>query len=176
MRRHVRPFEPRDADAVAGLYASFMAELFGEKNAMTADMLLHDGCGNCFSMVVAVDREYGPIGFAAWLWDYDLHNAVRGVTVPDLYVAPAHRGHALALRLVAGVAHEARAQGAVYVRADVLQDDNKRLKLVRRLAVGFPNESIYLSGHAFREFSVLANADLKTLAANLPTPEASREP
>jgi GNAT superfamily N-acetyltransferase len=143
---------------------------------LTREVLLRDGQGRHFSMVLAVDRADAPVGFAAWQWDYDLHNAVRGVNIPDLYVAPEHRGRALAIRLLAGVARAAREQGATYLRADVLQDDLARIKLIRRIAVGFPGESIYVSGRAFRELSALVEADPKTLVRQLPTPQASREP
>jgi ribosomal protein S18 acetylase RimI-like enzyme len=173
---HVRPFERRDTTGIVSLYAAFMDELFQKPTVLTAEVLQRDGDGRHFSMVVAADRADTPIGFAAWQWDYDLHNAVRGANIPDLYVARAYRGRALAVRLVAAVASEAAREGGVYVRADVLQDDLARIKLVRRLTIGFPGESVYISGRAFRELSCLVDADMKTLVRGLPTREASREP
>jgi hypothetical protein len=44
------------------------------------------------------------------------------------------------------------------------------------MTIGFPGESAYVSGRAFRELADLADADLKTLVAKLPASEASRQP
>jgi GNAT superfamily N-acetyltransferase len=175
-RIQVRPFEPRDAEAVAALFTAYMNELFAQPNALTADILLRDGQGKRFHLIVAVDREDRPIGFAGWREDYDLHNAVLGGQIADLFVARPFRGHALAIRIVAAVGQAIHKLGGVYLKGDVLTDDFKRMKLLRRLTVGFPAESVYVSGRALRQLAALADADLKTLVKNLPAPAASREP
>jgi hypothetical protein len=69
-----------------------------------------------------------------------------------------------------------RREGGLYLKGEALQDDLARLRLVRRLAVGFPAESVYVSGRAFRELADLADADTRTLVARLPTAAMSREP
>jgi len=171
----IRPFEPQDAAAVADLFADYMQEVYGEPNAMSPDVLLRD-MGTHFSMLVAVDGADQPIGFLAWRPTYDLHNAVAGGEIADLFVARAHRGRALSVRLVAFVARAVLAQGGTYICTGVLVDDARRLRLVRRMTVGFAAETVYLSGRGLRELAQLADADLKTLAANLPSPAASREP
>ena len=100
---------------------------------------------------------------------YDLHHAVAGGEIPDLFVAPPFRGRALAVRLIAAVARAVPAKGGLYVKGEALQDDLARLRLVRRIAVGFPAESVYVSGRAFRVLAELADADVRTRVARLPT-------
>ena len=171
-----RPFAPPDADAVAALFTAYMKEIFTMPSALSPDVLLRDGQGRHFRLMLAVDRDDRPVGFAAWRMTYDLHHAVAGGEVPDLFVARPFHGRALAIRLVAAVARAVRAEGALHVKGEALQDDLARLRLVRRLAVGFPAESVYVSGRAFRELVDLADADTKTLVARLPTAAMSREP
>jgi len=174
--RRTRAFDARDADAVAALFADYMTELFAQPNAMTADILLRDGQGRRFHLMLAVDRDDRPVGFAAWRMTYDLHHAVAGGEIPDMFVARRCRGRALAVRLVAAVARAVRQEGGLYVRGEALQEDLVRLRLVRRLSVGFPAESVYVSGRAFRVLADLADADIRTLVARLPSAEMSREP
>jgi GNAT superfamily N-acetyltransferase len=172
--RQIRRFQPRDAEALATLFVAYMDELFRRPSAMTADILLRDGQGCHFSVLLAVDRADRPVGFAAWRWDYDLHHPMRGGDIPDLFVARPYRGRALAIRLVAAVARAVREQGGTFIKGEVLADDLKRVR--QRMTIGFPGESVYVSGRAFRELADLADADLKTLVAKLPASEASRQP
>jgi GNAT superfamily N-acetyltransferase len=171
-----RAFEPRDADAVTALFAAYMREIFDGPNAMTSDVLRRDGQGRHFRLILAVDRDDRPVGFAAWRPAYDLHHAVAGGEIPDLFVVRECRGRALAVRLVAAVARAVRAQGGLYVKGEALTEDLARLRLVRRVAIGFPAASVYVSGRAFRELADLVDADLKTLVSKLPSAEMSREP
>jgi hypothetical protein len=55
-------------------------------------------------------------------------------------------------------------------------EDDRRLRLLRRLAVGFPAETVYLSGHGMRRLASLADADLRTLVTGLPSADDSRKP
>ena len=176
LRNNVRAFEPRDADPVAALFAAYMRETYGTTSAMSADALLRDGQGLRFSLYVAVDANDVPIGFVAWRDAYDLHHAVAGGEIPDLFVARPHRGRALSIRLAAAVARAIRARGGLYLKSEVLMDDPKRLRLLHRVTVGFPGESIYVSGRAFRQLSEVSDGDPRSLLRMLPTPAASREP
>jgi GNAT superfamily N-acetyltransferase len=175
-RSSVREFEPRDAIAIAALFTAYMSETFGATSALTPEVLLRDGQGLRFSMFVAVDASDEPVGFAAWRDAYDLHHAVAGGEIPDLFVARSHRGRALSIRLAAAVARAIRVRGGMYLKSEVLTDDAKRLRLLHRVTVGFPGESVYVSGRAFRQLSELSESDPKTLLRMLPIPAASREP
>jgi GNAT superfamily N-acetyltransferase len=169
-------FEPRDAQAVATLFGAYMQELFKRGNAMTPEILLRDGQGRRFSLMLAVDRTDAPVGFAAWQTEYDLHNAVYGGHIADFFVTRSHRGRGGAVRLAAAVARAVARDGGVFIKGDVLEDDLRRLHLMRRITVGFPAQSVYVGGRAFREIADLVEADLRTLVLKLPTAEASREP
>jgi GNAT superfamily N-acetyltransferase len=172
----IRAFRPPDAGAVAALFSAYMHEVFGMASAMTSEVLLRDGQGSRFSLVVAVGSDDEPVGFAAWRDAYDLHHTVSGGEIPDLFVAPAHRGRALSVRLVAAVARTIEVRGGLYLKGEVLLDDPRRLRLLRRVTVGFPGESVYVSGRAFRRLVEMLSADRKTLLRGLPSPAASREP
>lgn len=173
---HTRMFEPRDADAVAKLFDVYMAELFKQANAMTPEILLRDGQGARFSLMLAVDGADRPVGFAAWQTTYDLHNAVYGGHIADFFIARSHRGRGLVVRLAAAVACAVAQDGGVFIKGDVLEDDLKRLHLMRRITVGFPAQSVYVGGRAFRDLGGLLEADLKSLVTKLPSAAASREP
>ena len=175
MRATIRRFEPGDTAAVAALFADYMREIYRQPNALDAATLLRNGQGRGFRLMLAFAGDK-RVGFAAWQPAYDLHHAVAGGAIPDLFVARAFRGRALAVRLVAAVARAVRQEGGLFVKGEVLTDDAARLRAVHRIAVGFAGESVYVSGRAFRELAALADADIRTLVARLPSPAASREP
>ena len=172
----IREFESGDAAAVAALFAAYMVETFATSSVMTPEILLRDGRGLHFRLMVAVDANDQPVGFAAWRPAYDLHHAMAGGEIPDLFVARNHRGRGLSIRLAAAVAREVRARGGAYLKGEVLVDDNKRLRLLHRVAIGFVGESVYVSGLAFRQLSELQESDAKALLRRLPSPAASRAP
>jgi len=91
-------------------------------------------------------------------------------------LAAPHRGWALSIRLAAAVARAVQARGGLYLRSEVLMDDTRRLRLLHRVTVGFPGESVYVSGRAFRQLAELSAGDPRTLVRMLPLPAASRPP
>jgi GNAT superfamily N-acetyltransferase len=172
----IRDFEPRDAQVVADLFTAYMAEVFQMPSAMSAAALMRDGLGLHFRLILAVDKQDRPIGFAAWRPAYDLHHAVAGGEIPDLFVARSHRGKGLSVRLAAAVARAVRANGGGYLKGEVLLDDPKRTRLLHRVAIGFNGESVYVSGRAFRQLSELQKESTRELMRKLPRPATSREP
>ena len=138
-----REFEPRDAIAIAAVFTAYMSETFGATSTMTPEVLLRDGQGLRFSMFVAVDCNDDPVGFAAWRDAYDLHHAVAGGEILDLFVARSRRSRALSIRLAAAVARAIGVRGGMYLKSEVLTDDAKRLTLLHRVTVSFPGESVY---------------------------------
>lgn len=133
LRIHIRDFVPGDAAGVAALFVDYMREIYRMPSAMSAEVLCHAGCGRHFRLVVAVDGEGSPVGFAAWRPAYDLHHAVAGGEIPDLFVARDHRGRGLSIRLVAAVARAVQSHGGGYLRGEVLLDDRRRLRLLHRI-------------------------------------------
>jgi hypothetical protein len=65
MRVRTRAFAPRDADAAAALFAAYMQETFACPNALTPDVMLRDGQGVRFHLMLAVDHDDRPVGLAA---------------------------------------------------------------------------------------------------------------
>lgn len=172
----VRPFRADDATAVAELFKTYMQETFGTCSVMLPDVLLRDGMGLHFNLVVALDAQRQPAGFAAWRMAYDLHHAVTGAEVPDLFVARRHRGRGLSIRLLAAIAQDVQARGGTFIKGEVLTDDPRRMQQLHRVAVGFSGESVYVSGRAFRQLAQLTDVDARALVEGLPTPAMSREP
>jgi GNAT superfamily N-acetyltransferase len=169
----IRSFSETDATAVSALFEAYMREAYGQPNAMTPEVLRRH-VGRWFDIVLAVDTRDRPIGFAAWRETYDLHNAVSGGEIPDLYVDSAHRGRLAAIRLVAAIGRAVIAKGGKFIQAEALAGVPSRL--ARRITVGFPSETVYLAGRGLRELVALADAGPRELIARLPTPDASRDP
>jgi GNAT superfamily N-acetyltransferase len=147
----VRRFEPRDAEQVSALFADYMRELFGARNAMTPERLVA-GHGVHFELALAAEGD-DIVGFAAWRRTYDLHNDAGGGEVADFFVAPSHRGRGVAVQLVAGVAAGVQRCGGVFLSSLVLQDDPARVKLARRWGVGFAGEHTYLAPAIFERMA-----------------------
>src|SRR5262249_14982710 len=120
MRCLIRPFVPADINGAVALFAAYMHELFNEPSALTADVILRDGQGLHFSLMLAVHGRDGAVGFAAWRRTYDLHHAALGGEICDLFVMRPYRGRALALRLAAGVAKAVRQWGGVFLKGDAV--------------------------------------------------------
>ena len=173
MSIRVRPFATADAEAVADLFASYMAEAYGQPNAMTAEVL-RSAEGRLFHLLLALDAYGIPVGFAAWRETYDLHHAVSGGEIPDLFVAPAHRGRVAAIRLVAAAGKAVLASGGKFIRAEVLSGAPSRL--ARRLTIGFASETVYLSGQGLRDVVALTEASDREVVKGLPSPNASLLP
>jgi GNAT superfamily N-acetyltransferase len=172
----IRPYEDRDAAAVSDLFASYMREVYGEPNTMTPHAL-QQAVGRHFELLLVADRADRPVGFAAWRETYDLHNAVAGVEVPDLFIDRAFRGRAAAVRLVAALAGVVLERGGAFIRGDlVLGGNDARRRLAQRMTVGFPGEAVYLAGTGLRKLASLANTRAVDLLRQLPTPDDSREP
>jgi GNAT superfamily N-acetyltransferase len=176
MHLTVRAYDPKDADAVSRLFADYMREVYGEPNAMTPEVL-RGVVGRQFNLLLVVDAADAPIGFAAWRETYDLHNAVAGVEVPDLFIDRVHRGRALAVRLVAHLARLVDARGGKYICGDLVLDENDaRVRLARRMTVGFASEAVYLAGQGLRTLAALADATTAELVRRLPSADDTRKP
>lgn len=177
MTAKVREFEPSDAQAIALIYRDYLTELFNATSSpLSADVILREGQGKHFRIVLATDNANQPVGFAFWRESYDFHNAVSGGEVPELFVAKPHRGRVLSLKMLAFIARKVMETGGKYLMAPVLMDNQKRTKLVRRMAVGFPLEHVYLSGRGMRMLASLTEVGAKEFVRRLPTPAMSREP
>ena len=136
--------------AVAELFKAYMQETFGTDSAMSPDVLLRDGMGLHFNLIVALDVRQQPAGFAAWRMAYDLHHAVAGGEVPDLFVAHRHRGRGLSIRLLAAVAQEVQLRGGTYIKGEVLTDDPRRMQLLPTVS----SDAVFTNGAVGSTYAV----------------------
>ena len=100
------------------------------------------------------DRE--PVGLATWYWTYASFAAARGLYLEDLYVRPSMRGHGFGKALLALLAKEARASGAVRVEWSVLNWNKPSIEFYERLGARPNTEwTIYrLDGNALETLAV----------------------
>jgi GNAT superfamily N-acetyltransferase len=163
----VGPLAPTDAPAVARLLAAYLSETFGATDSpLDAVTLLREGRGASFRTMVARKGDEA-VGFAAWRLDYDLHHALRGGEVPDLYVVRTVRGRAVAAQLIAAIARQVREDGGVFLRAAATMENARRLTRSDRLDGAFPLTHVYWAGRRFAALAEHAGARPRALAVAL---------
>jgi len=161
-----------DAAALAALLGEYLRERHPGHPGATAAELSRDVLGGRGShRVLLAERRGEAIGFVAWDPVYDMHWAARGAQVADLYVAPASRGHGVALALVCGLCAEARAEGAVFLRGGAFDRGSPTGRFYERIAVAFDSAECHCAGRAFRHLAELHGSPLRVLARSLPPRE-----
>ncbi len=100
---------------------------------------------------------------------------MKGGEVVDLYVAPPHRGHGLAMLLLADVARRIRERGGTYLKGQALNNPAAQ-RLYRRCARCFPGDECYVSGRAFRRLADLSGKNPREVASGLPEMAWNFEP
>jgi hypothetical protein len=166
MAAAVRPFRSADADPVATLLAAYMKEAFNIESSLAANAIRRDH-GKHFSLMLAADASDFPVGFAAYQSRYDLHHGVSGAEICDLFLERNWRGDGTFIRLLAAVARAVKTAGGTFLMGQVLSDDPRRMKLAKRLTVGFPGEHVYLSGDTFELMAGNADQSARKLAKRL---------
>ena len=166
----------QDAESLAALLAAYLVESYEGHVGSTPDQLRRDVLSDhpLQRVLVAEDAEH-PIGFVAWNGVYDMHWAVGGAQIADLYVAPTHRGFGVAFSLLAQLAAEVRAEGGAFLRGGAYDRGSTR-RLYGRIAVLAPSGDTHLSGRAFRHFADLAGLPVRDMLANLPPLAWNLEP
>lgn len=161
-----------DAAGLAALLADYLRERHPDHPGATADELRRDVlAGTGSQRVLLAERSGRLIGFVAWDRVYDMHWAAKGSQVADLYVAPASRGHGVALALLAGVCAEARREGATFLRGSAYDRDSPTGRFYERIAVGFESAECHCSGRAFRHLAELHGSPVRVLVRSLPPRE-----
>ncbi|MDQ6829703.1 MAG: GNAT family N-acetyltransferase, partial [Gemmatimonadota bacterium] len=127
-----------DAQTLAALLAQYLREGYPGHVGSTAEQLRQDVLGDHpRHHALLIERGGIAIGFVAWDAVYDLHWALGGAQIADLYVAPAQRGLGVALALLARVAAEVRAQGGAFLRGGAYDRESTR-RFFARVAVVAP--------------------------------------
>jgi GNAT superfamily N-acetyltransferase len=143
-----------DIQSLGELLDAYMQETFQRTWGGTIQQLEQDGFGTEFEIIIAETSEQEIIAFAAWKSSYDLHHCVKGAEVIDLFVCPSHRGHGVAMLLLANVAVESQKHGGKYIKGQAV-DNPAAQRLYRRCARCFPLSDCYVSGRAFRRLGHL---------------------
>ena len=173
---HVRVAETSDAECLAHLLRSYLDEGFPGHVGTTADELRRDVLGATGHQHVLLVEQHGtPVGFLAWDVVYDMHWAMRGAQIVDVYVTPSGRGLGAALLLIARACREVHAIGGAFLRGGAYDRASTRT-FFARVAVVAPSGDTHLSGRAFRHLARLEESSVRGLLQHLPLREWNLEP
>lgn len=175
MPYQIRIATPDDILGLEKLLIAFMQETFQRSWSGTSQKLAQDGFGAEFEMVVAEAENQKLIAFAAWTSAYDLHHCLKGGTVIDLFVTPAHRGRGVAIKLIIKIATQIQQQGGVFITGQAVENPSVQ-RLYQRCAHCFPGAECYVSGRAFRRLTELSGQSMRDLVRNLPEPAWNYDP
>jgi GNAT superfamily N-acetyltransferase len=105
-----------------------------------------------------------------------MHWAKRGAQVADLYVTPAHRGHGLALALVAAVCATTEQEGGTYLQGGAFDRASPVGHFYERIAVAFDSADCHCAGRAFRRLAELHGQPPRAIVRGLPPKAWNYEP
>jgi len=101
---------------------------------LTKDIIARDFFGPSPAAFCDLAYEDGkPVGLATWYWVYATFAASRGIYLEDLYVREKHRGSGYGKALLAHLAKQALARGAVRVEWSVLNWNKPSIEFYERL-------------------------------------------
>lgn len=170
----VREANPGDVQEMAALMRAYMLETYRETWRGGVAGLLEDGFGMRFRTLLAL-LEARPVGMLAWEESYDLHHCLTGGHILDLYVVPAHRSRAVAVRLLLAASRIVHAGGGAFIKGGAV-DTGTGTRLYGRFAPAFGNDFI-LGGKAFRHLATLPEPlSDRQLARSMPGKEWNFEP
>ncbi len=131
----VRRARPDDAELIARMARALSIADGGRPSRFTAESFRNDGFGEhtAFStMVVELDGE--AVGYAIYYPGYDTDSATRGIYLADLYVDETCRRQGLGRALLAGLAAEARSNGARWMFWSVLKRNRGARRFYKKIA------------------------------------------
>jgi len=158
-----------DADILAALLADYLREGYTGHVGSTPEQLRRDVLNDqSRRYVLLAEVREQPIGFVAWDTVYDMHWAMSGGQINDLYVAPTHRGLGVALALVTRTAVEVRANDGAFLRGGAYDRESTR-RSYGRIAIVEPSGETHLSGRAFRQIAELVDRPIREILLSLPS-------
>ena len=165
-----------DAEVLSTLLIACLRESYAGHVGSTPDQLRRDVLvENPRHHVLLAEVAGEPVGVIAWDVVYDMHWAVGGAQISDLYVAPRHRGLGVALALVAAAAAEVHAAGGHFMRGGAYDRESTR-RAYARVAVVLPSGETHLGGRALRRMAELAGRPPREMLGALPPVEWNFEP
>ena len=118
----IRPAAPGDEEVILGLLRELAQyEKLTHIFQLTRELVARDILGP--AKILHCDLAYSdglPVGLATWYWTYTSFAAARGIYLEDLFVREIERGQGFGKALLAQLAKQARANGAVRVEWSVL--------------------------------------------------------
>jgi GNAT superfamily N-acetyltransferase len=160
-----------DADTLAALLAAYLHESYSGHVGSSAEQLRRDVLGKePRHHVLLAEADGVAVGFTAWNLVYDMHWAMAGAQVADLFVVPSHRGLGVSLALLASTAADVHANGGGFLRGGAYDRESTR-RSYGRLAVVAASGDTYLSGRAFRRVAELAGRPVREIIRALPPVE-----
>jgi GNAT superfamily N-acetyltransferase len=163
----IRNATRNDIPCLEKLLNVYMQESFQRAWGGTAQQLQQGGFGPEVEMVVAEASNQELVAFAAWVSSYDLHYCMKGGEVIDLYVCPSHRGHGVAMLLIARIAMRILEHGGTYIKGQAL-DNPAAQRLYQRCARCFPGAECCVSGRAFRHLAQLSGKSVREIVSQMP--------
>jgi predicted N-acetyltransferase YhbS len=168
----IRLAVPGDAVLLESLIRDYLDESYQDHVGTSAEVLRRDVLPGATSQRVLVAERSGQLtGFVAWDAVYDLHWAVRGAQIADLYVVPESRGLGVALELVASLCAIVAEEGAAFVRGGAYNRSSTRSFYGRIAVVDQSTGETHLSARAFRHLASLAGQPARAIARALPRME-----
>lgn len=172
---HVRVADATDADTLARLLRSYLDEGYPGHVGCTADELRRDVLSTAGSQhILLVEQQGRAVGFLGWDEVYDMHWAMRGGQIADVYVDPPARGLGAALLLIARACRDAHTLGAKFLRGGAYERASTRA-FFSRVAVVPSSGDAHLSGRAFRHLAQLQTTTVRDLLRNLPSQHWNHE-
>ena len=114
------------------------------------------------------------VGMGQWRLIYDMFWSMFGGEIGWLYVRPDSRGLGIPLALVTEICRQVRLAGGEHLHGGAEPDETA--SLYKRLAVGWPSHTVYLSAEAFQICADLAGRSPREIVRNLPDAKLNYEP
>jgi GNAT superfamily N-acetyltransferase len=167
----IRSAGAHDAEQLSRLLAEYLREGYPGHIGSTPDELRRDVfTGTRLHHVLLAESNAQLVGFLAWDAVHDMHWAMSGGQVADLYVTPRVRGHGIALALVARACADVQATGGGFLRGGAYDREATR-RFYARVAVISPSGDTHLSGRAFHRIAQLSGLPPRRLIRGLPPVE-----
>jgi GNAT superfamily N-acetyltransferase len=165
----VRPATEADLNDVADMVQHFVAGHPAENHPRPLERLrdAYFGAQPVAHLLVAT-RGDRVVGMGQWTLIYDMFWSMFGGEIGWLYVRPESRGLGIPLALVAEICRQVRLAGGEHLHGGAEPDETA--SLYKRLAVGWPSHTVYLSAEAFQVCADLAGRPPREIVRNLPDP------
>lgn len=139
----IRPAQPSDADAIAGLIAALASDL-GEPSAVTADYVVNVvGSGTCQVLLAECSGEV--LGMVSSSYGPSLYHAADSCLIHELVVSPGARNEGAGSRLLEHAIQVTQAHGCAEISLAVLNSNAAARRFYERH--GFEAEATSMERH-----------------------------